>query len=51
MVWISAVTACVAFVVVSVMKTLLGLRAEGQGCDLGGYVRGRGGTGHDGCAG
>lgn len=48
MVWISTIAACVAFVIVSIMKTLLGgLRGEGEGGDLGGKVRGRGGAGHD----
>lgn len=47
-VWISTIAACVTFVIVSIMKTLLGgLRGEGEGGDLGGKVRGRGGAGHD----
>ena len=49
---IPAVAAGAAFVIVSVMKTLLrGLRAEGEGSDLLGDVRGGGGAGHDGGSG
>lgn len=48
MVWVSTVAACVAFVIVSIMKTLLGgLGGEGEGCDLRGEIRGGGGAGHD----
>ena len=44
-----AVTACDAVEVVSVVKTLLGLSAEGEGRDLSSDVGGRG-AGHDGFA-
>ena len=49
MVWGSAIAACAALEVVSVVKTLLGLGAEGEGRDLGGDVWG-GRAGHDGFA-
>ena len=48
---VSAIAACAALKVVSVVKTLLGgLGADGEGRDLGGDVGSGGGAGHDGLA-